>query len=182
MRWMFISSTAIWVTGSDTGSVGSRARSELTRSKCEWTRIWTCLECRWNNPKWSLMSLVLFCKNQKCSKKDSNNNQLNLEKEGRSWERKLSTCTVGLYYCVLLLRSLAIASILAPRCAVYSVCRWKTEWTQPKKKTQLFFCFFCNLLFQESLFCCARLWQEKKEATPSKTVQLAKQHISKSCD
>jgi len=54
--------------------------------------------------------------------------------------------------------------LLAPRCAVYSVCRWKTEWTQPKKKTQLFFCFFCNLLFQESLFCCARLCkrQEKK--------------------
>ena len=41
MRWMFISSSAIWVTGSDTDSVASRARSELTRSKCEWTRIWT---------------------------------------------------------------------------------------------------------------------------------------------
>jgi hypothetical protein len=39
MRWLFISSRAIWVTGSDTGSVASRARSELTRWKCEWTRI-----------------------------------------------------------------------------------------------------------------------------------------------
>ena len=39
MRWMFIISTAIWVTGSDTSSVSSR--SELTSSKCEWTRIWT---------------------------------------------------------------------------------------------------------------------------------------------
>ena len=34
MRWMFVSSTTIWVTGS-----------------VEWTRIWTrYLECRWNNP------------------------------------------------------------------------------------------------------------------------------------
>ena len=41
MRWMFISLTAIWVTGSDTGSVASRARSKLTSTKCEWTRIWT---------------------------------------------------------------------------------------------------------------------------------------------
>ena len=40
MRWLFISSTAIWVTGSDTGSVASRARTELTSSKCDWTRIW----------------------------------------------------------------------------------------------------------------------------------------------
>ena len=39
MRWMFISSAAIWGTGSDTGSVASRARSELTRSKCKWS--WT---------------------------------------------------------------------------------------------------------------------------------------------
>ena len=41
MRWMFISSTVIWVNGSDSNSVASRARSELTRSKCEWTRIST---------------------------------------------------------------------------------------------------------------------------------------------
>ena len=41
IRWLFISSTAIWVTGSDTGSVACRARSKLTSSKCEWTRIWT---------------------------------------------------------------------------------------------------------------------------------------------
>ena len=40
MRWLFISSTAIWVTGSDTGSVASRARTELTSSKHDWTRIW----------------------------------------------------------------------------------------------------------------------------------------------
>ena len=40
MRWLFISSTAIWVTGSDTGSVASRARTKLTSSKCDWTRIW----------------------------------------------------------------------------------------------------------------------------------------------
>ena len=33
MRWLFISSTAIWVTGSDTGSVTSRARTELTSSE-----------------------------------------------------------------------------------------------------------------------------------------------------
>ena len=39
MRWMFISSTAISSNGSDTGSVVSRARSQLTRSKCEWTKI-----------------------------------------------------------------------------------------------------------------------------------------------
>ena len=30
MRWLFISSTAIWVTDSDTGSVDSRARTKLT--------------------------------------------------------------------------------------------------------------------------------------------------------
>ena len=41
MRWLFISSTAISVTGSDTISVGSRARTELISSKCDWTRIWT---------------------------------------------------------------------------------------------------------------------------------------------
>ena len=41
MKWLFISSTAIWVTGSDTGSVASRARTELTSSKCDWTWIWT---------------------------------------------------------------------------------------------------------------------------------------------
>ena len=40
MRWMFISSTAIWVAGWDTSSVGSRAGSDLTSSKCEWARIW----------------------------------------------------------------------------------------------------------------------------------------------
>ena len=40
MRWLFISSTAIWVTGSDTRSVASRARTELTCSKCDYTRIW----------------------------------------------------------------------------------------------------------------------------------------------
>ena len=40
MRWLFISSTAIWVTGSDTSSVDSRARTELTSSKCDWNRIW----------------------------------------------------------------------------------------------------------------------------------------------
>ena len=36
MRWLFISSTAIWTTG----SVASRARTKLTSSKCHWTRIW----------------------------------------------------------------------------------------------------------------------------------------------
>ena len=41
MRCLFISSSAICVTGSDTGSVASRASGELTSSKCEWTRIWT---------------------------------------------------------------------------------------------------------------------------------------------
>ena len=41
MKWLFISSSAILVTGSDSGSAASRARSENTRSKCEWTRIWT---------------------------------------------------------------------------------------------------------------------------------------------
>ena len=40
MRRLFISSTAIWITGSDTGSVASRARTKLTSSKCDWTRIW----------------------------------------------------------------------------------------------------------------------------------------------
>ena len=40
IKWLFINSTAIWVTGSDTSSVAFRARSQLTRSKCKWTRIW----------------------------------------------------------------------------------------------------------------------------------------------
>ena len=35
LRWMFISSTSIWVTDSDIGSVASKARSQLTRSKCK---------------------------------------------------------------------------------------------------------------------------------------------------
>ena len=35
MRWMFIRLTVIWVTRSDTSSVASRARSQLTKSKCE---------------------------------------------------------------------------------------------------------------------------------------------------
>jgi hypothetical protein len=53
------SSSAIWVTGSDAGSVAFRARGELTRSKCEWTRIWTTyLECRWNNPMYLMLKLV----------------------------------------------------------------------------------------------------------------------------
>ena len=38
MRQLFISSTAIWGTGSDTSSVASRDRTELTSSKCDWTR------------------------------------------------------------------------------------------------------------------------------------------------
>ena len=38
---MFISLTAISVTVSDTFSVASRTRTELTRSKCKWTRIYT---------------------------------------------------------------------------------------------------------------------------------------------
>ena len=33
--------TAIWVTSSDTGSVASRANTELKSSKCDWTSIWT---------------------------------------------------------------------------------------------------------------------------------------------
>ena len=41
LRWMFISSTAIWVTSSDPCSVASRAIIQLTSSKCEWSRIWT---------------------------------------------------------------------------------------------------------------------------------------------
>ena len=41
MRWMFFILTTSWVTGWDTVSVVSRARSELTSSKWEWTRIWT---------------------------------------------------------------------------------------------------------------------------------------------
>ena len=32
MRWMFISSTALWVTSADTNSVASRLRSKLARS------------------------------------------------------------------------------------------------------------------------------------------------------
>ena len=51
MRWMFIISTAIWATGWDIGSVASRARSELTSLKCEWTRIWTTyIKSRWKKP------------------------------------------------------------------------------------------------------------------------------------
>ena len=33
---MFVSSTAIWITSSDTGSVASRARSQLIRSYAIW--------------------------------------------------------------------------------------------------------------------------------------------------
>ena len=40
LKWVLISSTAIWFTGWDTGSFASRARTKLT-SECEWTRIWT---------------------------------------------------------------------------------------------------------------------------------------------
>jgi hypothetical protein len=40
IRWLFIGSTAIWVNGLDTGSAASRARTKLTSSKCDWTRIW----------------------------------------------------------------------------------------------------------------------------------------------
>ena len=43
MWWLFISSTAIWVTSSDTSSVASRAGTKLTSSKCDWTRIWAIL-------------------------------------------------------------------------------------------------------------------------------------------
>ena len=35
----FYIKTAIWVSGSDTSSVASRARTELTSSKCEPSRI-----------------------------------------------------------------------------------------------------------------------------------------------
>ena len=38
---LFINLTAIWVTGSGTGSVASRAITKVTSSKCDWTRIWT---------------------------------------------------------------------------------------------------------------------------------------------
>ena len=40
LKWVDCS-RAIWVTGSDASFVASRAWGELTRSKCEWTRIWT---------------------------------------------------------------------------------------------------------------------------------------------
>ena len=56
MRWLFISSSAIWVTSSDTSSVASRDGSQLTRSKCEWTRIWTIL----NIDETSRYALILF--------------------------------------------------------------------------------------------------------------------------
>ena len=36
MTWMFIISTTVWVNGWDISSVASRARSELTSSKCNW--------------------------------------------------------------------------------------------------------------------------------------------------
>ena len=39
-RWIVIMLIAIWITGWDTGSGASRAKSELTSAKCEWTRIW----------------------------------------------------------------------------------------------------------------------------------------------
>ena len=139
------------------------------------------LECRWNDPKWSLMSLVLFCKNQKCSKKDSNNNHLSLEKEGRSWERKLSTCTVGLYYCVLL-RSLAITTSSTLCCLLSLPLK---NWVNTTKKENLtFFLFLLQPSFPRKLVLLCKALQEtrKKGATASKTVQLAKQHISKSCD
>ena len=40
LKWVDCS-RAIWVTGSDASFVASRAWGELTRSKCEWPRIWT---------------------------------------------------------------------------------------------------------------------------------------------
>ena len=57
MRWLFISSTDQQTPPSSpfgphhwTPSVASRAKIQLTRSKCESRRIWTMyLECRWNN-------------------------------------------------------------------------------------------------------------------------------------
>ena len=41
MRWLFISSTVIWVISSATGSVASRAKTELSN---DWAR--------WNNPEY----------------------------------------------------------------------------------------------------------------------------------
>ena len=58
MRWMFISLTAIWNTGSDIVLVASWDRSELSSSK-EWSRIWSkYLECRWNQPIFSCALLL----------------------------------------------------------------------------------------------------------------------------
>ena len=63
MRWLFISSSAKWDTGSDAGSVASRTRSKLTRSKCEWTIFWTTyLACSWNDPITSYHSTT-YCPN-----------------------------------------------------------------------------------------------------------------------
>ena len=44
LKWddcLSVQLAAFWVTGSDTNSVASRARTKLTSSKCDWTRIWT---------------------------------------------------------------------------------------------------------------------------------------------
>ena len=54
MRWFFISSSAIWVTGSDISSVASRARSELTRSKCEKTQFRCGLVPNSNKNSWTV--------------------------------------------------------------------------------------------------------------------------------
>ena len=61
MRWLFTCSIAIWVTRSDTRSVASRARTELTCSKCDCTRIWAIENVDETTPssKWPLVFLAL---------------------------------------------------------------------------------------------------------------------------
>ena len=58
IRWLFISSKDIWVTGSDNSSVASRARRKMTRSKFEWNYNLNYLECRWNDPCWNSSKLT----------------------------------------------------------------------------------------------------------------------------
>jgi hypothetical protein len=58
MRWLFISSTAIWVTGSDTGSVASRSRTDYVVQNV--IELEFELECRWKNPLWQGVLYIMI--------------------------------------------------------------------------------------------------------------------------
>ena len=68
---IFCCSTECWVTGSDTGSVASRARTVLTSSKCDWTRIWAIQNVDETTLGFAQLSLanarsMIFCCSTEC--------------------------------------------------------------------------------------------------------------------